>query len=144
MDQAVPIVILGITSLGIAASFHKKIRRLPHSYSTANYLLLVFALAMGSLANFDELRTASSELFFFCGIVVFGSVFLQYLFACIFKIDRDTAIIASTASIFGPAFIGPVANALGNKDIIAVGIALGLIGYAIGNYLGIGISYLLN
>ena len=62
----------------------------------------------------------------------------------IFRIDRDTVIIASTAAIFGPAFIGPVANAIGNRDIIAMGIALGLIGYAIGNYFGLGLAYLLN
>jgi uncharacterized membrane protein len=144
IESAVPLIILGITTLGIAASFQPKIRRLPHTFSTANYLLLVFALAMGSLANFSELLAASSSLFLFCGFVVFGSVLLHYLLAFIFRIDRDTAIIASTAAIFGPMFIGPVAKVIGNKDLIAIGIALGLIGYAIGNYLGLGLTYVLN
>ncbi len=143
IDRAIPIIILGITTLGIGASFHIKIRELPHTYSTANYLILVFALAMGSMANFSELLSASSNLFLFCGFVVFGSVLLHFLLACIFKIDRDTLIIASTAAIFGPAFIGPVAKVIGNKDIIAIGIALGLIGYAIGNYLGLGLAFVL-
>ncbi len=144
IDRAVPLIIMGITTLGIGASFNGKIRKLPHTYSTANYLLLVFAVAMGSMANFSELIAASSNLFLFCGFVVFGSVLLHMLFASIFRCDRDTMIIASTAAIFGPAFIGPVANSLGNKDIIAIGIALGLIGYAMGNYLGLGLAYILN
>ena len=139
-----PLIIMGITTLGIAASFHSKIRNLPQTFSSANYLLLVFAVAMGSMANFSELLSASSTLFYFCGFVVFGSVMLHFLMAFIFRIDRDTMIIASTAAIFGPAFIGPVANAIGNRDIIAMGIALGLIGYAIGNYLGLGLAYILN
>ena len=139
-----PLVILGITTLGIAASFISKIRQLPHTFSSANYLLLVFALAMGSMANFSELLSASSTLFYFCGFVVFGSVLLHFLLAIIFRLDRDTVIIASTAAIFGPPFIGPVANVLGNKDIIAMGITLGLIGYAIGNYLGLGLAFILN
>ncbi|MEN8203514.1 MAG: DUF819 family protein [Bacteroidota bacterium] len=139
-----PVVILGITTLGIAASFHLKIRHLPHTFSSANYFLLVFALAVGSLANFAELLASSSILFCFCGFVVFGSVLLHYLLAILFRIDRDTLIISSTAAIFGPPFIGPVAHGIGNKDIIAMGITLGLIGYAIGNYLGLGLSYLLN
>ncbi len=80
----------------------------------------------------------------FCGFVVFGSVLLHYLLAILFRVDRDTLIITSTAAIFGPAFIGPVANAIGNKGIIPIGIALGLIGYAIGNFLGIGFAELLN
>ena len=58
--------------------------------------------------------------------------------------DQDTLIITSTAAIFGPAFIGPVANAIGNRGIITIGIALGLIGYGIGNYLGLGLSFILN
>jgi uncharacterized membrane protein len=37
-----------------------------------------------------------------------------------------------------------VANAIGNKDIITIGIALSLIGYALGNYLGLGLAYILN
>ena len=144
IDKAVPLIILGITTLGIGASFNKRIRELPQTFSTASYLLLVFAVAMGSMANFSELIAASSNLFLFCGFVVFGSVLLHILFAFIFKCDRDTMIIASTAAIFGPAFIGPVAASLGNKEIIAVGIALGLIGYAIGNYLGLGLAFILN
>ena len=144
IDNAIPMIILGITTFGIAASFHQKIRRLPHTYSTANYFLLVFALAMGSMADFTELLSASSTIFLFCGVVVFGSVLLHYLLAFIFRVDRDTVIIASTAAIFGPAFIGPVANVIGNREIIAMGIALGLIGFAIGNYLGLGLAFLLN
>ena len=139
-----PLIILGITSLGIAASFLSKIRNLPQTFSSANYLLLVFAVAMGSRANFTQLLSASATLFYFCGFVVLGSVLLHFLMSFIFRIDRDTVIIASTAAIFGPAFIGPVANAIGNRDIIAMGIALGLIGYAIGNYLGLGLAYILN
>lgn len=139
-----PVVILGITTLGIASSFHLKIRHLPHTFSTANYFLLVFALAMGSLSNFKELLASSSTLFYFCGFVVFGSVLIHYLLAALFRIDRDTLIISSTAAIFGPPFIGPVAHGIGNKDIIAMGITLGLIGYAIGNYLGLGLFYLLH
>ncbi|MEN8247918.1 MAG: DUF819 family protein [Bacteroidota bacterium] len=143
-DISIPVLILGITTLGIVASFYPKIQQLPGTYASANYLLLVFALAMGSMANFTELFAASTTLFYFCGFVVFGSVILHFLLAFIFRNDRDTVIIASTAAIFGPAFIGPVANVIGNRDIIATGITLGLIGYAMGNYLGLGLSSLLN
>jgi uncharacterized membrane protein len=58
-------------------------------------------------------------------------------------VDRDTLIITSTAAIFGPAFIAPVAQAIGNREIIPIGIALGLIGFAIGNYLGMGLAFIL-
>ena len=138
-----PLLILIITTLGIAASFLPMVRTLPGTFNTANYLLLVFAVAMGSMANLSELLAASSTLFWFCGFVVFGSILLHYLLAILFKVDRDTLIITSTAAIFGPPFIAPVAQAIGNKEIIPIGIALGLIGFSIGNYLGMGLAFIL-
>ena len=138
-----PLIVLIITTLGIAASFLPMVRTLPGTFNTANYMLLVFAVAMGSMANISELLAASSALFWFCGFVVFGSIFLHYLLAIIFKVDRDTLIITSTAAIFGPPFIAPVAQAIGNREIIPIGIALGLIGFAIGTYLGMGLAFIL-
>ncbi len=143
LERVVPLIILGVTTLSIGASFHGRIRSLPYTYSTANYFLLVFALAMGSLSDFSELLASSSRLFLFCGMVVFGSVLIHMLLAFIFRIDRDTAIIASTAALFGPQFIGPVAESIGNREVIGVGIALGLIGIAMGNYLGLGVAFLI-
>jgi len=138
-----PLVILIITTLGIAASSLPMVRTLPGTFNTANYMLLVFAVAMGSMANIPELLAASSALFWFCGFVVFGSILLHYLLAILFKVDRDTLIITSTAAIFGPPFIAPVAQAIGNREIIPIGIALGLIGFAIGNYLGLSLAFIL-
>jgi len=144
MDRAFPVIILGITTLGIGASLLPGVRRLNRTYSTANYLLLVFAIAMGSQARFSELLATGSTLFLYCGMVVIGSVLVHIILSVIFRIDRDTMIIASTAAIFGPAFIGPVAETIGNRELVGIGIALGLIGIAIGNYLGLGFAMIMH
>jgi uncharacterized membrane protein len=68
---------------------------------------------------------------------------IQILLSRILKIDADTTIITSTAMIFSPPFVPVVAGALKNKEIIISGITVGLIGYALGNYLGITISLVL-
>jgi uncharacterized membrane protein len=52
-------------------------------------------------------------------------------------------LITSTAGIFGPAFIGPVAERLRNREVIVPGLTCGLVGYAIGNYLGFAVAWLL-
>ncbi len=138
-----PIVILGLTTLGILSSFHRRIHTLRGTYETAEYLLLIFAVAVGSLANFTELIKDSSLIFAFCGIVVGCSIFLHILFSAVFRIDTDTLIITSTAALFGPAFVGPVANGINNRQIIVSGITMGLLGYAVGNYLGLAVAMLL-
>jgi uncharacterized membrane protein len=136
-------VILVLTTLGIAASFIKKIQKMKGSYETAFYLLLIFSLSIGAMADINELLSKSSDLFLYTTLVMFTSIILHFILASIFRIDRDTVIITSTAAIYGPAFIGPVANAIKNKEVIVTGITMGLLGYAIGNYIGIGIAMLL-
>jgi uncharacterized membrane protein len=138
-----PWVILIMTTLGIGVSFVKIIQRMQGSYETAHYLLLVFSLAIGMLADIDVLINRSSDLFVYCALVMFGAIVIHILLAAMFNIDRDTLIITSTAAIYGPAFVGPVANAIENKKVIVSGITMGLLGYAIGNYLGIGMAMLL-
>lgn len=59
------------------------------------------------------------------------------------RVDRDTANITSVAGIFGPPFVPPVAKALGNREIIVSGITTGILGLALGNYLGMGMAWLL-
>ena len=142
-DLNLTLLILLITTFGIVASFIQRIRALPGSFSTANYLLLVFAVAMGSMVDVIELLANSSALFWFCGFVVLGSILLHYLLAIIFRVDRDILIISSTAAIYGAPFIAPVAQAIGNKNLITIGISLSLIGYAIGNFLGISLAQIL-
>ena len=138
-----PLVILTLTTLGFGASFIPKVRHLEGSYQTAHYLLLVFALSIGIMADFSQLIAASAGIFSYCAFTMVSSILLHYLMAFIFRIEADIILITSTAAIFGPAFIGPVANKIGNRQIIAMGITTGMVGYAIGNYLGIAMGWLL-
>ncbi len=55
----------------------------------------------------------------------------------IFKIDADTTLISSVALINSPLFVPMVAQAMKNKSVIISGITIGIVGYAIGNYLGV-------
>jgi len=68
---------------------------------------------------------------------------LHLLLARLFRIDRDTVMITSTAALYGPVFVAQVATVIGNKKLVLAGIALGLLGYAIGNYLGLSLAYVL-
>ena len=68
---------------------------------------------------------------------------IQVLLARLFHIDGDTTLVASVALINSPPFVPLVAALLNNKNLIVSGIAIGLIGYMVGNYIGMGIYFLL-
>lgn len=136
-------VILGITLISILFSFIKKIQTIPGTFEMGNYLFCLFFLVLGSKTNLQEIIHISPILFFFTFLMAFGSFFLHIILAKIFKIDVDTLIITSVAGIMSPPFIPPVAAAIQNKKLIVPGIAVGILGLAIGNFLGILIGKLL-
>lgn len=136
-------IILGITTLGIILSFNKKINRLPYNYETGDYLLLMFALALGALSSVKGLITGNFPLVIFVGLVVFASALIHLMLAALFRIENDTVIITSAAVLFGPAFILPVAESIKNREVIVAGLSMALLGNAFGTYLGVALAYLL-
>lgn len=142
IDRYTAVIMLAATTLGVALSFAKKVRTLPGSYDAGQYLILMFSVGMGLCFDLSRL----GEILLVIGAVLFVEVFtvaLHLLLARLGRIDRDTMMITSVAGVFGPAFIIPVAKALKNDEIILPGILCGILGYAIGNYLGIGMGWLL-
>lgn len=138
----VSIVMLMLTTLGVAASFHQRVRKIKGTYEAGQYFILIFSLALGTNINIHEMLVSSSEVFLYTAFVMITAIMVHLILAKIFRIDTDTMIITSTAGIFGPAFIGPVAERLKNREVIVPGLTCGLVGYAIGNYLGFIVAWL--
>jgi uncharacterized membrane protein len=138
-----PVAILAITTLAIAASFMPKARAQPGTAPAGDYLLLVFSLGVGTLARASVMQDADLRVVAFTGFVVLGSAALHLLLCRLAGVDRDTAIITSVAGLYGPPFVPPVAKALGNREVIVSGITTGILGLALGNYMGMGMAWLL-
>jgi len=130
------VVILIITSLGICASVLPSINKIDKTFELGMYLILVFSVDVASMVDITALAGKTPTLFSYLALVVFGSLFLHVVFARIFKIDSDTVIVTSTALICSPPFVPVVAGALKNREIVVSGLTVGIVGYAIGNYLG--------
>ncbi len=135
------LIVLGVTTFGILLSFAPGVRKTAGAYETGDYLLLVFSGAIGSLATWDKLDKAEPTLFIYLAVVALGTVAIHALLCWLCRIDRDTTIITSVAALYGPPFIGPVASALGNREIVLSGITAGLVGMALANYLGLAVAY---
>jgi len=136
-------IILSITSISIICSLIPFINRIQKTFQSGMYLIVVFCIVVGSMADFSMFNTQSLYLAALIAFVILGSLGLQILFSKIFKIDTDTTIITSTAFIFSAPFVPTVANALKNKEIILSGITIGIIGYTVGNFIGITLAYML-
>jgi uncharacterized membrane protein len=142
-EESAGVIILGLTIIALSLSFVPKIRHFEGGQECGHYFLLVFCVAVGSLANTSEIFSGKLWYFAFCSAVLMGSISLHFFCCFLLRIDRDTAIITSMAGIFGPAFVAPMSDILKNKAILVSGITTGLVGMALGNFAGLFVAWVL-
>lgn len=142
-EQKTVLIILSTTTLGILASLIGKVNRIEKTFEFGMYFILVFSVVVASMADLRNFDISYIHIFYWVAMVYIGSVIIHVALAALFKIDADNVIIVSTALSCSPPFVPVVAGALNNKEIILSGLTVGIIGYAIGNYLGILVAELL-
>ena len=133
-----------LTSLGITASFIPLVRKWEHGFDAGMYLVYIFSIVVASMADFSTFDFSGGiYLLLYFIFTIFTSFLVQALLSKMFRIDADTMVISSVALINSPPFVPVVAAALKNRDVIITGLGVGIVGYAIGNYLGLLIYQLL-
>jgi uncharacterized membrane protein len=138
------VVILSITTFAILASLIKSLNRIEKTFQLGMYLIVVFSLAIASMADLKTMfGLGMLNLILFITWCYFGSLLLHLVLSIIFRVDADNFVITSGAFIFSTPFVPMIAGALKNKDIIITGITGGIIGYIVGNYVGIALAYFL-
>jgi uncharacterized membrane protein len=140
--------VLTVTTLGILASLVPAINRIKNSFKLGMYFIYMFCVIVASKADLVALFQEENvnlllNMFLFITLVIVGSLVLHALLSWIFRINVDDYIITSTALSNSPPFVPVVAAALRNKEVVVPGMIIGVVGYAIGNYLGVAIAYLL-
>ena len=138
------VLILTMTTLSIAASFLPFVRKMEKSYDAGMYLVLIFSLVVATMVDITAIDYKSGiNIIMYIAFVIFCSLILSMILAKIFKVDSDTMVITSVALINSPLFVPMIAENMKNKNVIITGITVGIIGYAVGNYLGILVYQLL-
>ena len=137
--------ILMLTTIGIALSFYKPIQKFDKSYDLGMYLIYIFSLAIASMADLSNLQIMENlNMIAFLFFAIFVSLFVHALICRFLKVNADSMVISSVAFINSPPFVPMISNAMKNRSALVTGITAGLMGYAVGNYLGIMIARLLH
>ena len=135
------VIILTITTLSIIASFSPKIRNIPKTFELGMFFILVFSVVVASQFDLQSLDSGSLILGVFLLFIIVVATLLHLLFCRLFKVSGDLFCVALVALLCSPPFVPPVLGAMGNKKVLISGIVIGLIGYAIGTYLGVALAY---
>ena len=130
------IVILTITTLAIIASFSQKVRNLPKSFELGMFFILIFSVVVASKFDVAKIDSSSLTIMWYILFVMVTSIVLHLLFCRAAKVSGDLFTVGHISLLCSPPFVPPVVEALGNRKVLISGIAIGLVGYAIGTYLG--------
>ena len=135
------VIILTITTLSIIASFSQKIREIPKTFELGMFFILVFSVVVASQFDLQSLDSSSLIIGGFLLFIIVAATLLHLLFCRLFKVSGDLFCVALVALLCSPPFVPPVVGAMGNKKVLISGIVIGLIGYAIGTYIGVALAY---
>jgi uncharacterized membrane protein len=131
--------ILLVTTLGIALS-GTRLSKVPGTMPIAMTLTYIYMTMMGAQA--DLTKIGGAQFFLIAG---FACIAIHFVFiilgARLFRIDVSMAAVASVSAVGGAAS-APVAAAVHREDLVPVSIMLALIGYGLGNYLGVLTAYI--
>ncbi len=130
------VVILTITTLAIIASFSKKVRAIPKTFELGMFFILIFSVVVASQFDVTRINSSSLVIMWFILFVLIVSMIIYILICRAFKVGGDLFTVSFISLLCSPPFVPPVVEALGNRKVLISGIAIGLVGYAVGNYLG--------
>jgi uncharacterized membrane protein len=143
LENTSALTIISITTLGMALSFSRRVRELALSYKTGMYLIYVFCFVVATMASLDDIARVGFTITVFVLGTVTGSLLLHALLCKLAGVDSDTFMVTSVSAICSPPFVPLLVKALGNPGVMLSGMTTGIIGYALGNYLGVSLALLL-
>ncbi len=143
LDNGSALTIVLLTTFGILLSLNGRVRAMQLAYRAGMYLIYVFCFTVASMAGFAELMQVDASVVGFVIGTVAGSLVLHALLCKLARVDSDTFMATSVAAVCSPPFVPMLARALNNPGTILSGMTTGIIGYALGNYLGISLALLL-
>jgi uncharacterized membrane protein len=132
--------VLWLTSLALVAAQLPSVKRLSGGAMIGNYWVLLFLASNGAQSVIHNIVKVGPAVFYFAcitvaihGVVIFGV-------GRVLKLDLGTLAIASQANVGGAASAMAMASARGYGDRLLPGVAVGLAGYAVGNYVGFAVA----
>ena len=129
--------ILWLTSFVLLTAQIPYVKNISGGAMLGNYLLLLFLACNGAKSVVANIVAIGPAVFYFAlGTIILHGVFI-FGVGWLLKIDGGTLAVASQANVGGSSSALALASARGYTDRILPGIASGLLGYAIGNYLGL-------
>ena len=137
--------ILFVTVLALVAAnaFPRALTRLKGDFALGMIIMYLFFAAVGCGTDALAFVDSALNLFFYSVVILAVHLVVVLTAARFLKIDLAEAIVAAGAALVGPAPAAAIAAARGWKTLVTPGIMCGILGYAIGTFIGVAVAKML-
>lgn len=137
--------ILFITAITVllANVFPRQLDRLKGDYELGLFLMYLFFAAIGISADVVAMINSAMNIAVFAAIVIACHALMIFGLGRIFRTDLMDTVIASNACVAGPATAAALAAGKGRADLVVPAVLLGVFGYAVANFIGVGLANVL-
>ncbi|MGD2071383.1 MAG: DUF819 family protein [Gemmatimonadota bacterium] len=129
--------VLWLTTIALLLAQSRRIRELRGAAVFGNFLVLWFLASNGASSVVANIVAVGPPIFYFALLTVAIHGLVIFVGGRLVGLDLRTLAVASQANVGGPASAMALASARGYTDRLLPGVAVGLLGYAVGNYLGL-------
>jgi uncharacterized membrane protein len=113
------------------------------AYATGLVLIHPFFAVVGMGTSLAAIRSGGEPVLAYAGMIVSIQALLLWVLQRRLGWGRVDTLVASQAAIGGPSTALALATACGRRDLALPGVAIGLLGYVIGTYLGLALAALM-
>lgn len=137
------LLVITVLMTAVATLGRKFVSRLRGEDLIAMIFMYLFFVIIGAGADVNGMLNAAPALFVM--VLLIFAVHLVFLFAAgaVFKLNYAELATASLACIAGPPIAAAIAILFKWRNLVAPGILTGILGYVLGNFIGVGVFTML-
>lgn len=129
--------VIWYTTLALLLAAFTPVNRLRGGGEVGNFLLHFFFATMGAGTILSTLVNKGPVVFLFLSVMVGVHALILFGMGRIFKVEIEMLAVASQACVGGPSTALALASSKRWTPLITPAVLLGVLGYAVGNYVGI-------
>lgn len=134
--------VLWLTTYALILGHTPWFHRTEGALQLGTMVLHLFFVVIGIWSRVSEIMAVGIAVFLYTLVVIGVHGLVVYGGGRLLRLDVGTLSVASQASVGGPSSALAVAVAREWPGLVLPGIIVGLLGYALGSYLGFGVAYL--
>ena len=133
--------ILLITTFSIIAAQIPFVQKLRGNFDLGLYVALLFLVTIGFAVDLKQFFGSTFYITLFCFCVIAVSTLLHLLITRLFKVKFEYILLSIVGCISDGPTAALVASSAKWKSIINIGLLMGVLAGALGNYVGISVAY---